>query len=134
MAPGAQVVEFEGDTGDATLNAMATCVGLTPVFNSTVPNDGGVELSATCVQVPLGQAGPIGANDSPLASQLSMSYAGCDGNPAALPVAGKPLAAGQKVSYLNVTCVVGTDNLLACLDTTSGDHGFVLQRSGSWAF
>ncbi len=63
-----------------------------------------------------------------------MSYGGCDGNPAALPSGGKVLGAGQKVSYLNVTCAVGTDNLLACLDTTSGEHGFVVQRSGSWSF
>ncbi len=62
------------------------------------------------------------------------SYSGCDGSPPALPSAGKPLGAGQKLSYLNVTCAVGPDNLVACLDTTSGDHGFVLQRSGSWAF
>jgi hypothetical protein len=38
------------------------------------------------------------------------------------------------LTYLNVTCAVGADNLVACLDTTSGDHGFVVQRSGSWAF
>jgi hypothetical protein len=63
-----------------------------------------------------------------------MSYGGCDGNPAALPTKGKPLGAGQKITYLNVTCAVGPDNLVACLDTTSGDHGFVLQPSGSWAF
>ncbi len=63
-----------------------------------------------------------------------MSYSGCDGNPVALPSTGKLLGVGQKLSYLNVTCVVGADNLVACLDTTSGDHGFVLQRSGSWAF
>jgi hypothetical protein len=67
--------------------------------------------------------------------QLSrMSYAGCDGNPAPLPAGGKPLGTGQKLTYLNVTCAVGADNLVACLDTTSGDHGFVVQRSGSWAF
>jgi len=47
---------------------------------------------------------------------------------------GKALAVGQKLSYLNVTCAVGADNLIACLDTTSGDHGFVLQSVGSWAF
>jgi hypothetical protein len=63
-----------------------------------------------------------------------MSYSGCDGNPAALPNSGKPLGPGQKISYLNVTCAVGPDNLVACLDTTSGDHGFVLQPSGSWTF
>ncbi|MDM4143025.1 MULTISPECIES: hypothetical protein [Mycobacterium] len=67
--------------------------------------------------------------------QLSrMSYAGCDGNPAPLPTGAKSLGAGQKLTYLNVTCAVGADNLVACLDTTSGDHGFVVQRSGSWAF
>ncbi|MDT5148253.1 MAG: hypothetical protein QOC58_2898, partial [Mycobacterium sp.] len=53
---------------------------------------------------------------------------------AALPSGGKALSAGQKVSYLNVTCAVGADDLVACLDSTSGEHGFVLQRSGSWAF
>jgi hypothetical protein len=63
-----------------------------------------------------------------------MSYGGCGGNPAALPYGAKPLASGQKLTYLNVTCAVGADNLVACLDTTSGDHGFVLQPSGSWAF
>ena len=67
--------------------------------------------------------------------QLSrMSYGGCDGNPPPLPAGGKPLGPGQKLTYLNVTCAVGADDLVACLDTTSGDHGFVVQRSGSWAF
>lgn len=63
-----------------------------------------------------------------------MTYGGCDGNPPALQSGGKSLGAGQKLSYLNVTCAVGADNLVACLDTTSGEHGFVLQPSGSWAF
>jgi hypothetical protein len=63
-----------------------------------------------------------------------MSYGGCDGSPPPLPSGGKSLGVGQKLSYLNVTCAVGAGNLVACLDTTSGDHGFVLQRSGSWAF
>ncbi|OBH42527.1 hypothetical protein [Mycobacterium mantenii] len=67
--------------------------------------------------------------------QLSrMSYSGCDGNQPTLPAGGKLLGSGQKLTYLNVTCAVGADNLVACLDTTSGDHGFVVQRSGSWAF
>ena len=63
-----------------------------------------------------------------------MSYGGCEGNPPPLPSGAKALGVGQKLSYLNVTCAVGPDNLVACLDTTSGDHGFVLQRSGSWSF
>ncbi|OBK49779.1 hypothetical protein [Mycobacterium sp. 1081908.1] len=63
-----------------------------------------------------------------------MTYSGCDGNPPALTSGGKPLAPGAKLTYLNVTCAVDAGNVVACLDTTSGDHGFVLQPSGSWAF
>ncbi|GBE66230.1 hypothetical protein MFM001_26920 [Mycobacterium sp. MFM001] len=62
------------------------------------------------------------------------AYAGCDGNPPTLPYGGKPLGVGQKLSYQNVTCAVGPDRLVACLDTTSGQHGFVLKPSGSVAF
>ena len=46
----------------------------------------------------------------------------------------KQLGAGQKITYQNVTCAVGADQLIACLDTTSGNHGFVLKPSGSEAF
>jgi hypothetical protein len=63
-----------------------------------------------------------------------MTYGGCDGNPPALPSGAKALGPGQKLSYLNVTCAVGADNVVACLDITSGDHGFVLDPSGSWSF
>jgi hypothetical protein len=63
-----------------------------------------------------------------------MTYSGCDGNPPALTSGGKALPAGAKLTYLNVTCAVDAGNVVACLDTTSGDHGFVLQPSGSWAF
>ncbi|WP_025736386.1 hypothetical protein [Mycobacterium genavense] len=47
---------------------------------------------------------------------------------------GALLNAGQKVSFRNATCAVGADRLVACLDTTSGQHGFVLKPSGSDAF
>lgn len=47
---------------------------------------------------------------------------------------GALLGEGQKVSSVNVTCAVGTDRLIACLDTNSGQHGFVLKPSGSEAF
>ena len=47
---------------------------------------------------------------------------------------GALLGVGQKVSYLNVTCAVGADQLVACLDTSLGHHGFVLRPSGSYAF
>ncbi|MGA8329940.1 MAG: hypothetical protein WB777_11670 [Mycobacterium sp.] len=41
------------------------------------------------------------------------------------------LNGGQKLTAVNVTCVVGADGLTACID---GDHGVVLQSSGSWTF
>lgn len=92
-----------------------------------VPFPGGRPRPGDCVVGSVDFKGP--------GYQLSrMSYAGCDGNPAPLPAGGKSLGAGQKLTYLNVTCAVGADDLVACLDTTSGDHGFVIQRSGSWAF
>lgn len=92
-----------------------------------VPIPGGRPRPGDCVVGSVDFKGP--------GYQLSrMSYGGCDGNPPPLPAGGKALASGQKLTYLNVTCAVGTDNLVACLDTTSGDHGFVVQRSGSWAF
>jgi hypothetical protein len=47
---------------------------------------------------------------------------------------GKRLEAGQKVNFRNATCAVGADHLIACLDTTKGQHGFVLKPSGSTAF
>jgi hypothetical protein len=59
---------------------------------------------------------------------------GCNGQPARSSLGGKLVAAGQKISYQNATCAVGANRLIACLDTTSGEHGFVLQPSGSFAF
>jgi hypothetical protein len=47
---------------------------------------------------------------------------------------GAPLGAGQKVSYQNVTCAVGTDVLVACIDTSVGQHGFALKPSGNVTF
>jgi hypothetical protein len=47
---------------------------------------------------------------------------------------GTLLSVGQKVSVPNATCAVGPDRLVACLDTTEGQHGFVLKPSGSTAF
>lgn len=47
---------------------------------------------------------------------------------------GRLLDRGEKLSYGNITCVVGNDNLIACLDTGGGQHGFVVRPSGSQAF
>jgi hypothetical protein len=126
-APNAVVCDFYGGPAPAPQPSQdIRCSGDMPGMDD-VPIPGGRSRPGDCVVGSVNYKGP--------GYQLSrMSYAGCDGNPAALPPAGKPLGVGQKLSHLNVTCAVGADNLVACLDSTSGDHGFVLQRSGSWAF
>lgn len=48
--------------------------------------------------------------------------------------AGTLLGVGQKLTYQNVTCAVGDDDLLACLDTSLGQHGFALKPSGNVTF
>lgn len=45
----------------------------------------------------------------------------------------KPITAGKKLIGDNSTCVVGKNNLVACIDADH-KHGFVLQPSGSWTF
>ncbi len=62
------------------------------------------------------------------------AYGDCDDRRPRLPAGGKLLGVGQKVSYQSVTCAVGADRLVACLDTTSGEHGFVLHPASSRAF
>ncbi|MET0474979.1 MAG: hypothetical protein ABW001_10105 [Mycobacterium sp.] len=50
------------------------------------------------------------------------------------PSAYQLLAVGQKATFTTTpvtTCIVGAERLTAC---TNGDHGFVLQPSGSWVF
>lgn len=45
----------------------------------------------------------------------------------------KPISVGKKLVGDNSTCVVGKNNLVACIDADH-KHGFVLQPSGSWTF
>jgi hypothetical protein len=44
------------------------------------------------------------------------------------------LAPGQKVRLATTICGVAEGNVTACIDSTNGGHGFVLQPSGSWTF
>ncbi len=44
------------------------------------------------------------------------------------------LAPGEKVTFLTMTCGVAPGDVTACIDTTDGGHGFVLQPTGSWTF
>ena len=120
--------DFYGGTGPPPQPSQdIKCTGDMPGMDDVPFPGGGHTKPGDCVVGSVNFKGP--------GYELSrMSYGGCDGNPPALPSSGKSLGPGQKLSYLNVTCAVGADNLVACLDTTSGTHGFVLQRSGSWAF
>jgi hypothetical protein len=121
------VCDFYGGTAPPPQPSQdIKCSGDMPGIDD-VPIPGGRSRPGDCVVGSVNYKGP--------GYELSrMSYAGCDGSPPTLTSGGKSLGAGQKLSYLNVTCAVGADSLVACLDITSGDHGFVLQRSGSWAF
>lgn len=127
-APNSVVCDFYGGPAPAPQPSQdIRCNGEVPGIDDISFPGAGHPRPGDCVEGAVNFKGP--------GYELSrMTYGGCGGNPAALPYAGKPLAAGQKLSYLNVTCAVGADNLIACLDTTSGNHGFVLQSVGSWAF
>jgi hypothetical protein len=54
--------------------------------------------------------------------------------PCPSPPGRQVLNPGQKVSSGNVTCGVAGGNITACINTGEGEHGFVLQPSGSWTF
>jgi hypothetical protein len=127
-APNSVMCDFYGGPAPAPQPSQdIKCNGELPGMDDIPFPGGGHPKPGDCVEGSVNFKGP--------GYELSrMSYGGCGGNPAALPHAGKALAVGQKLSYLNVTCAVGADNLIACLDATSGDHGFVLQSVGSWAF
>ena len=122
------VCDFYGGTAPPPQPSQdIKCTGDMPGLDDVPFPGGGRTKPGDCVVGSVNFKGP--------GYELSrMSYGGCDGSAPPLPSGGKSLGVGQKVSYLNVTCAVGADNLVACLDSTSGDHGFVLQRSGSWAF
>jgi hypothetical protein len=83
------------------------------------------------------------ASGPPACAEGKVGDAGATGfrferEPSSCPIGtfndGTLLNAGQKVSYQNVTCAVGGDGLVACLDTSLGQHGFVVKPSGNAAF
>lgn len=109
-----------------------TCDGDLPGMDSIpiVALSGTTPAPGDCA---VGTARPAGM-DGPAYGLSRTSDGGCNGGPAKSSLGGKVLSVGQKISYQNVTCAVGPTKLVACLDTTSGEHGFVLQPSGSFAF
>ncbi len=54
------------------------------------------------------------------------------------PSAFKPLPAGSRITYQNISCAVSDAVTTACIigsaATTFDEHGFVLQPGGSWIF
>ncbi|MDM4139878.1 MULTISPECIES: hypothetical protein [Mycobacterium] len=106
-----------------------SCTGDMPGMDNVPFNGGGnTAPPSTCV---LGAVHLDGA-----AYRLQrQGYGGCEsGRDPGSQFGGHPvLQPGQKITYQNVTCAVGDDRLVACLDTSS-QHGFVLKSSGSVAF
>ncbi|OHV04058.1 hypothetical protein [Mycobacterium talmoniae] len=95
-----------------------TCSGNIPGIPDSVPDNGG----AGCARVyPL-----------PVSSQFVFDrhWGQCPPFPSPLVPA---LDAGQKLESGNATCVVGANQLIACIDPAR-NQGFVLQPSGSWVF
>ncbi|HEU0191976.1 MAG TPA: hypothetical protein VFR17_12025 [Mycobacterium sp.] len=101
------------------------CVGDMPGMDKA-PYFDDVDRSGGCSH------GLVSYSDDPAGMQLSRVPQSCDAHPEFN--AGRSLGAGQKVSYAGVTCAVGADRLVACLDTAAGEHGFVLRPAGSTAF
>jgi hypothetical protein len=90
---------------------------------ATVPGLGGLVPGIGC---PMGTAAQKG--DGPF--ELSKGTWSCSTKPDA-----PELGVGQKLTYGNVTCVVGAGNLTACQVTKDDQtHGFVLQPLGSRGF
>lgn len=97
------------------------CSGNIPGFPASVPDAG----NGGCAQVevagyPANRTGPY-------------VFTRQDGTCPAFDSSLLPLNVGQKLSATNVTCVVGANDLTACIDTTE-NHGFILQPSGSSGF
>lgn len=65
---------------------------------------------------------------SKLPGQILHYGVGCGGG------GNKVLNPGQKVTYGFVTCGVAEGGVTACIDTDSGNHGFILSPSGSSVF
>ncbi|MGV0624911.1 hypothetical protein [Mycolicibacter minnesotensis] len=114
--------QFDAVEPPAGASQAIMCDGDMPGL-ATAPLNSGAQVPGGCVIGTVRSQGAAGL-------QLNRESTGCGRqfpNGAFLP-------AGQKVSYGNVTCAVGPDQLVACVDTSLGQHGFVLRPSGSFAF
>ena len=152
MAPGAvaQPAGFPDLSGFSTVSAERYFVE-SPKENAARTVDFSTPYNITCsfirddyFQIPpyLRCTGRMADSSDPCAfgeiywEQSKSSYSRTwEGSDCANPFSySKLLSLGQKVSFHNVTCAVGDDRLVACLDTFKGEHGFVLRPSGSVFF
>jgi len=109
-------------TAPAGASQAIMCDGDMPGM-ATAPLASGAAVPSGCVIGTVRSAGAAGLRLNRESTSCGRQFS-----------AGTFLGVGQKVSYRNVTCAVGTDPLIACLDTSLGRHGFVLRPSGSSAF
>ena len=114
--------QFDAVDPQAGSSQAITCDGDMPGL-ATAPLGSGEPVPGGCVIGTVRSQGAAGL-------RLNRESTGCGRQFST----GAFLGVGQKLSYANVTCAVGTDQLVACLDTSLGHHGFVLSPSGSSAF
>jgi hypothetical protein len=117
VAPGGVGCSW-GFSTDPNDHEAVLCEGNIPGIPASAPDDG----SSGCAQVHV-----VGHANSRTGPYVISRHGGACGPFSGFP----PLNVGQKLSATNITCVVGADDLTACIDSTD-DHGFVL--AGSSAF
>jgi hypothetical protein len=116
---------------DSTFIGFVTTRGVSCTWGySSDPNaHGPVECSGNILGIP--DSAPDGGNSGCAAASSNAPITRRGGACAPFSSSLATLNGGQKLTAVNVTCVVGADGLTACID---GDHGLVLQPSGSWTF
>ncbi|MEN4449453.1 hypothetical protein [Mycobacterium sp. SM3041] len=124
-----QVVQFSTPDGlYCDIGALAA-VGTTVRCHGPVPGTAGLAVTAdpnAKTPCDFGLAQLHGANEG----TISRYRGDCPTDMAGAAV----LAPKQKVSLGTATCGVAPGGVTACIDTTDGGHGFVLQPTGSWTF
>ena len=116
---------------DSTFIGFVTTRGVSCTWGySSDPNaHGPVECSGNILGIP--DTAPDGGTTGCAAASANAPITRHGGACAPFSSSLTTLNGGQKLTAVNVTCVVGADGLTACID---GDHGIVLQPSGSWTF
>lgn len=116
---------------DSTFIGFMTTRGVacTWGYSSDANAHGPVECSGNILGVP--DNAPDGGTTGCVAASANAPITKHGGACAPFSSSLATLNGGQRLTAVNVTCVVGADGLTACID---GDHGLVLQPAGSWTF